>query len=185
MTSTPFPAGRKDPLLVAAKVVAIFVLVMIAIGIGALIFATPVVLFKQAEILAELAKEGVIGQVTQAYWAIVALMIMALLPLGLTVWFVRLMIQLIDSTASDDPFTVTNADRLARMGWLSLAIQLCGVPLGAMALWLSEHIKADKADLEINIGFSGSGLVLMLVLFILSRIFRHGAAMREELEGTV
>jgi hypothetical protein len=95
------------------------------------------------------------------------------------------MIQLIDSTASDDPFTVTNADRLARMGWLSLAIQLCGVPLGAMALWLSEHIKADKADLDINIGFSGSGLVLMLVLFILSRIFRHGAAMREELEGTV
>jgi hypothetical protein len=54
-----------------------------------------------------------------------------------------------------------------------------------MALWLSEHIKADKADLDINIGFSGSGLVLMLVLFILSRIFRHGAAMREELEGTV
>ena len=179
MTSTPFPAGRKDPLLVAAKIVAVFMLVVIGIGIGARIFATPVVLFKQAEVLAELAKQGVTGPVTQGYWAIVALMVMALVPLGLTMWFIRLLIQLIDSTASNDPFTFDNAARLARMGWLSLAIQLCGVPLGAVALL----IKGD--DLDLDIGFSGSGLVLTLVLFILSRIFRHGAAMREELEGTV
>jgi hypothetical protein len=29
------------------------------------------------------------------------------------------------------------------------------------------------------------GLVVGLVLFILARVFRHGAAMREDLEGTV
>ena len=29
------------------------------------------------------------------------------------------------------------------------------------------------------------GILLVLILFILARVFRHGAAMREDLEGTV
>ena len=41
------------------------------------------------------------------------------------------------------------------------------------------------ADLRADFGFSGGGLLLMLVLFILARVFRRGAEMREELEGTV
>ncbi len=34
-------------------------------------------------------------------------------------------------------------------------------------------------------GISGNGLLLMLILFILARVFRKGAEMRAELEGTV
>ena len=30
-----------------------------------------------------------------------------------------------------------------------------------------------------------TGFLIVLVLFILARVFRHGAAMREDLEGTV
>ena len=33
--------------------------------------------------------------------------------------------------------------------------------------------------------FDFGGLILILTLFILARVFRHGAAMREDLEGTV
>lgn len=33
--------------------------------------------------------------------------------------------------------------------------------------------------------FSLSSLFLSLTLFILARVFRHGAAMRDDLEGTV
>ena len=73
--------------------------------------------------------------------------------------------------------------RLSRTGWLVLAIQVAAIPLGAVVLWLSERVKSVDAD--VDIGFSGNGLILALVLFILARVFRHGAAMREELEGTV
>lgn len=185
MTSKPFPAGKKDPLLICAKVFAVFILVMMAIGMGALAFAFVAVLFKQGNVMAELAEQGVTLVAPQAYWAILALMGLALIPLGLIIWFIRQVIQLIDSAGSDDPFSHENAARLSRMGWLTLAIQACGVPLGALGLWLSENIKTEGADFDVDIGFSGSGLMLTLLLFILARLFRHGAAMREELEGTV
>ena len=34
-------------------------------------------------------------------------------------------------------------------------------------------------------GLDGGSILLTLILFILARVFRHGAAMREDLEGTV
>ena len=40
-------------------------------------------------------------------------------------------------------------------------------------------------ELTADIEFSLTGVLLALVLFILARVFRHGAAMREDLEGTV
>ena len=37
----------------------------------------------------------------------------------------------------------------------------------------------------VDSGFDVNGLLLMLILFILARVFRKGADMRAELEGTV
>jgi Fe-S cluster assembly ATPase SufC len=34
-------------------------------------------------------------------------------------------------------------------------------------------------------GLDMTGILLVIILFILARVFRHGAAMREDLEGTV
>jgi len=74
------------------------------------------------------------------------------------------------------------------MAWLTLAMQLVTFPIGALAVWLGAemtklgaHTKIDDLDM----GISGNGLLLMLILFILARVFRQGAAMRAELEGTV
>ena len=43
----------------------------------------------------------------------------------------------------------------------------------------------DKLKIDTDFGFDGGGILLILILFILARVFRHGAAMREDLEGTV
>jgi hypothetical protein len=40
-------------------------------------------------------------------------------------------------------------------------------------------------DADFDFGVSLGGLLLALTLFILARVFRQGAAMREDLEGTV
>jgi galactitol-specific phosphotransferase system IIC component len=53
-----------------------------------------------------------------------------------------------------------------------------------MVMWLASVAKEAHADVRTDLDLGGS-LLLPLVLFILARVFRHGAAMREELEGTV
>ena len=48
-----------------------------------------------------------------------------------------------------------------------------------------EKASADAASISVDADFSTNGLLLALVLFILARVFRTGAKMREDLEGTV
>ena len=48
--------------------------------------------------------------------------------------------------------------------------------------------KAGAKDFHMSFddgGFDMTALLLTVILFILARVFRHGAAMREDLEGTV
>jgi len=84
-----------------------------------------------------------------------------------------------------DPFAPENAGRLSRMGWMVVATYALAIPLGAVAAWVARNIESDEPDLMIDIDAGGGGLILVLTLFILARVFRHGAAMREDLEGTV
>ena len=72
------------------------------------------------------------------------------------------------------------------MAWLTLAIQLMAVPIALVGSWI-EHAAEKMGDLSINADadISTNGLLLALVLFILARVFKTGAQMREELEGTV
>jgi hypothetical protein len=55
--------------------------------------------------------------------------------------------------------------------------------MGAIGGWIAQFDKSGHV--RIDAGISGNGLLLVLVLFILARVFRQGTAMREELEGTV
>jgi hypothetical protein len=67
------------------------------------------------------------------------------------------------------------------MGWLTVIVEALSIPGGALAAYLTHLF--DRAHLEI--GLSLGGILMALVLFILARVFREGARMREELEGTV
>lgn len=182
MTASPFPAGKRDPLLITVRVIAIFLIVIMAIVIAALVVVAPAVVIKQADVLRELAAEGYAGDGT-VIWAIAAVIALAIVPLALIIQFLRTGIAMIDSVGEGDPFVPENATRLSRMGWLTLAAQLAALPIGALAAWIDQRV--PQADIDVDFDVSGSGIALALVLFILARIFRHGAAMRDELEGTV
>ena len=120
-------------------------------------------------------------------WVVTGLAILGML----FVFFGKLR-RIIGTVGEGDPFQPENATRLSQMGWLMLGTQLAIIPAGFIAIQLTRYADAiEKTGVE-NFHFSmGNGdldmtaLLLVVILFILARVFRHGAAMREDLEGTV
>ncbi|MGU3392288.1 DUF2975 domain-containing protein [Sphingomonas sp. M1A8_2b] len=93
--------------------------------------------------------------------------------------FTRL-IAIVESVRVGDPFVAINADRLQRIGWALLALQLLDLVLGAIALYFS----------RINVDFvtwtpSFTGWIGVVMIFVLARVFRLGAGMRDDLAMTV
>jgi hypothetical protein len=174
---------KSDPLLAIAKVILalcivlfIFLAAMMLIGLGALLTVG------RAEIMAELATEGVPGT---AYWAVAG--VLALL-VGLFLAVLRFLVELngiVKSVDRGDPFEPGNADRLSRMGWIAVGGYALATVIDALAAWIKGVAGEAGRDIDVGIGLDGGGILLILVLFILARVFRQGATMREELEGTV
>jgi len=178
--------SAKDPLLIFARFLLMFFIVALGIAGAALLAALPVMLFKQADLLAQLAEKGAQAGpelITAASFVLVGTS--GLIALG--IYFLMLLRRIVNSVGKGDPFVPENAQRLSRMGWVGIILQVAGVPVGYAVMWIS-NIAADAGE---NIhggsefGFSGGGILLVLTLFILSRVFRTGTEMREDLEGTI
>jgi hypothetical protein len=95
---------------------------------------------------------------------------------------------IIFSVEKGDPFEAANADRVSAMAWLLLAANVI-YWLPAVATMHVVRVYLDQNNPYVtNVTFGAFDLIcilMVLVLFILARVFRHGAAMREDLEGTV
>jgi hypothetical protein len=175
------PLSRRDWLLTSARVlVTIFMVAVCVAGFGLLAAAIAAPVF-QDKILTEIASEtgkqygGEIIVAAELIFAIIAAM-------GVCAFqWLRQLRRIIDSVGQGEAFAPENAERLANMGWLTVGVEALSVPAGVVAAYVAKHTHSSHIDL----GFSLNGILLALVLFILARVFREGARMREELEGTV
>ena len=112
--------------------------------------------------------------------------VLSLLMVGVAFRFVQLLGRIIDSVAEGDPFNLVNSGRLQQLAWLTLAFQMLALAAHARGGdFRILHINGVEGLFSTGGGISFGGFLLALVLFILARVFRHGAAMREDLEGTV
>merc|ERR1712039_778205 len=92
---------------------------------------------------------------------------------------------LIESAIESDPFIPENAQRLNAMAWLLLGSQVLTVITGELRVFAFGLIDPQsKSTLDISPA-DLAGFLIVLILFILARVFQHGAAMREDLEATV
>jgi hypothetical protein len=172
----------RDPLLIAARVMITLLLgLLVLVGAGLLVGIPALVVMKSA-VIAELTRhagrpigDDIVAQIgaTMALLVVVA---------GLAFEFLRQLRRIIDSVAAGDSFASVNAERLTRMGWLTVAIQLLSIPIGALAHWI-DIVARGGGRPEFGMGLGG--ILMALVLFILARVFREGTRMREDLEGTV
>ena len=174
---------RKDPLLTAARILIIFIqfvviFAMIAIGIGIGLLLS----VGKARFMLEIAKAGAPDS---AFALLIGSFALVMVLLGLANRFFDQLGGIVASVREGEPFRSDNARRLTRMGWLSVGAHVVTLGLVALASWFAPYL--TKAGHDSNLGFEiePTGLLLTLIIFILARVFRHGAAMREELEGTV
>lgn len=174
-------ASPRDPLLTAARILIVIAMVL-AIIIGTLmVVLLPVMIIGQEEILKELTAETGKTLDWQTTAAIQAILILIAIMASAAYHWLRDLRHVIDSVGMGDPFAPENADRLAHMGWLTVAIEAMSIPVGGIGQWLAATIKDATSDFGLSLG----GILLALILFILARVFREGARMRSDLEGTV
>jgi hypothetical protein len=177
----------KDLLLLAGKIITVFMQAAMLMGAVALIIGSGAVLFFQETIRTEFIAETGNPDTAFPVLALLGVMLIGLAIIaGLFVFFGRLR-QIINTVGEGDPFQPANANRLNQMAWLILGVQLLTLPAIPLALQLAELADqfGEGVDVSINDGFDLSGILIVVILFILARVFRHGAAMREDLEGTV
>jgi hypothetical protein len=173
----------KDPLLSTAtvlivllRIIVIFAMVMIGIGIGAMCSVS------YDEVMKQIADAGA---PRQAFGFLIAAMVMIMVLLSLAYKFFDQLAGIIASVGEGEPFRAENADRLSRMGWIAVGAHALGAILAGMTKWLEPYAEKVGHDLDVGFRLELTGILLTLILFILARVFRRGAEMREELEGTV
>lgn len=174
-----------DPLLSIARFLVIALMAVMGIAAVATVIAAPIVLVMHDHVLVEIASETGRNVPPQVVGAIVAVLLCAALALALTFFALRLLLRVVDSVAVGDPFVPANGKRLIRMAWLMFTVQIVQIPLFGVGTWLATALKEGHEDVHFAVDLDFSALVLVLILVVLARVFRKGAEMREELEGTV
>jgi len=91
------------------------------------------------------------------------------------------LLAIVETVRRGDPFVAGNAARLQTTAWALLGLELLHLTVGAIAAAASSA--SQPLDLDWN--FSVTGWLAVLLLFVLARVFDHGARMRDDLEGTV
>jgi hypothetical protein len=91
------------------------------------------------------------------------------------------LLAIVETVRVGDPFVTVNATRLQTIAWSVLGLELLHFAVGAIAV--SASSKAQPLDIDWN--FSLTRWLAVLLLFVLARVFEHGARMRADLEGTV
>ncbi len=88
---------------------------------------------------------------------------------------------IVETVRAGDPFVAANADRLQRMAWALLGLQILALVIGA----IGKVASTPAHPLHLDAGFSLSGWLAVLLTFLLARVFAEGTLMREDLDGTV
>lgn len=175
-----------DVLLLAGKIMTYIAQAGLAFGGLVLAILAPAMLFFGDEFAAEIAEKSAEATTSIPTFPLIGVMLIGLTIIALAFVFFGKLRAIIASVAEGDPFVPENAERLNLMAWLMLGMQVLLIPAGGFGLWLAKWAdEVGNADVTIDAGLDLTGILMVIVLFILARVFKHGAAMREDLEGTV
>ena len=122
------------------------------------------------------------SSITDPHAALPLIRAMLLVGIAMGIATDRLLLALgriIAAARAGDPFVAGNAARLTTIGRALLVLQLLDIPCAVLARRPELGSAAPSGDVSLG------GWMAVLLVFVLARVFRHGAAMRDDLAGTV
>jgi hypothetical protein len=119
-------------------------------------------------------------------WGDIAIGMRAIMVIGIAGAFIihrvlTTLIRMVDTVREGDPFVRINAERLQKIAWYVLGAELLHLLVGAIEKWVS----TPEHPIDLQLDYSFLPWIVVLMLFVLARVFDHGARMREDIEGTV
>lgn len=109
------------------------------------------------------------------------IMVLGILGVPLAFVVLRTLLKIVASVREGAPFSLENAIRLRTIAWAQLGLELLHFGVIAIARTVSTREVPLRAGGQISV----SGLLAVLLLFVLAQVFLEGARMRDDLEGTV
>ena len=88
---------------------------------------------------------------------------------------------IVETVRAGDPFVTENASRLQTIAWSVLALALSRF----VVVGIANSVSTPARPIHIDWNLSITPWLAVLLLFVLARVFDHGARMREDLAGTV
>lgn len=176
-------SSLRDPLLAGTRLLLTVLMMVIGFGLAAVVVALIAMPFPMVQ--GQISDLGLHNGVTT--WAFTGRLIVMLgliaVILGMVFALLICLRRIVDTVDAGDPFVPKNAARLKAMGWQMVVLTVAMPALPPLASWINELLR--EPGVSEGFEFQPDGLLLSLVLFILARVFRQGAAMRTDLEGTV
>lgn len=106
-----------------------------------------------------------------------AIVVVGIIGAAIVHTVLRRLLAIVDTVRGGDPFILQNARHLDAIAWSVLALEVLRLIVMAIASAVWEPGRLGS--------FSFAPWLAVLMLFVLSGVFAHGARMRADLEGTV
>ena len=104
--------------------------------------------------------------------------------LVLHVVYTRLL-AIVETVKAGEPFVAENADRVQTIAWALIGLELLHIGAHIVLATVAAHSLTGMRDHATDYHFSVTGMLAILLLFVLARVFDQGARMRDELAATV
>jgi len=107
----------------------------------------------------------------------IAVLGLAAIPLNYLV--LSRLVAIVETVRAGDPFVAANADRLQRIAWALLALQLLSLAIGGIAAVVS----IPAHPLHLDAGISINGWLAVLLTFLLARVFAEERSCAKSSKG--
>jgi hypothetical protein len=177
MTNVPSPLP--DPLSLSRKVLR--TVIVLNLLMGAFILALLVASLVAEDLVMTALGAPPTGDNVAQIMGLRAIAVLGLLAVPVTHVVLTRLLAIVETVSEGDPLIAENAARLQTIAWSILGLELLNVAVGTVAAAAS----STEHPIDIEWSFSLTRWLTVLLLFVLARVFEHGARMREDLLGTI
>ena len=171
----------KHPTALLATWVTLRILIVLNWILGALIFALLAISFQAEEWTWRAIGVGAVAGHESVVTGMRAIMVIGIVGTPIAYIVFSVLLRIVESVRTSEPFTMDNAGRLRTIAWALLGLEM----LHIFVVLIASAVSTKEVPLRINGDFDLTGWLAILLLFVLAQVFLEGTRMREDLEGTV